>query len=349
MKRLTACIILLVVCASLLAACSLGAEETTEPRPRASNPTARPVAIEAGASIDGRLLFVQDGNLYLHQGDRTRQITKDGTTRDPVWSPDGQRIAFVRREESYSDIYLLNANGGLPTQITFNRGQSNPRSQEFMHEVVWATSPTWTPDSSAVVFLSQVAPPSADPLAEYPLSIYRYRLSLVGQRQPTNDDLLVRAENADFQRPAWAPDDSLLAFVRVPRENAPKQIMTFDPANEAVQPYPGIPDNAYDPAWSPDSRWLAFAAQIGGRTDIWALPHPALGGSAVRLTNTGAARSPTWSPDGTRIAYTQVGDAGTDLYVLSVQIKDGALTGGEPKALTSNGQIDASSGLSWGR
>ncbi len=348
MKRLTASIIRLVIVAPLVVACSIGSSPVEEQAPRAQSPTARPVAMETGVTIDGRLLFVQDGNLYLHQGNQTRQITKDGTTRDPAWSPDGRRIAFVRREESYSDIYLLDANGGLPTQVTFNRGRSTPRSQEFMHEVVWAMAPTWTPDASAIVFLSQVAPPSAEPLAEYPLSIYRYRLSLIGRREPTNDDLLVRAENADFQRPAWAPDDSLLAFVRVPRDNAPKQIMLFDPANAAVQPYPGIPDHAYDPAWSPDSRWLAFAAQIGGRTDIWALPHPSIGGSPVRLTTVGTARSPTWSPDGSQLAYAKVGDAGTDLYVIALKTTNGALSAGEPTALTSNGQIDANSRLSWG-
>ncbi len=349
MKRLTAWIVLVVLFVPLLAACSSGSSQVGEPSPRAQTPTARPVALEAGVSISGRLLFVQDGNLYLYQGSQARQITQDGTTRDPVWSPDGGRIAFVRREESYSDIYLLNASGGLPTQVTFNRGRSTPRSQEFMHEVVWATSPTWTSDGSALVFLSQVAPPSSEPLTEYPLSIYRYPVSLIGTRQPSNDDLLVQAENADFQRPAWAPDDSLLAFVRVPRENAPKQILIFDPSNHAVQPYPGIPDNAYDPAWSPDSRWLAFAAQVGGRTDIWAIPHPSIGGTAVRLTNTGAARSPTWSPDGSQIAYAQVGDAGTDLYVVGLTTTNAALTPGEPSPLTSDGQIDATSGLSWGK
>ncbi|PLS82553.1 MAG: hypothetical protein CYG59_03730 [Chloroflexi bacterium] len=348
MNRLFVRIVWMLLIGSALVACSFGStpDPTTQLPP---TPTARPVSIQSGVPIKGRLLFVQDGNLYLYQGTDTRQITKDGTTRDPAWSPEGSRIAFVRREESYSDIYVLNANGGLPTQVTFNGGQATPRSQEFMHQVVWASAPTWTPDGSELVFLSQVAPPSTEPLTEYPLAIYRYPLRLVGQRQPTNDDLLVQAENADLHRPDWAPDNSLLAFARVPRDGGPQQIRLFDPETAAEQPYPGIPDNAYDPAWSPDGRWLAFAARVESNTDIWVIPHPSIGGSAVRLTNLGVARAPAWSPDGTQLAFVHVGDAGTDLYVLPITQANGTISGGQATPLTNNGHLDANSGLSWGQ
>ncbi|HEX6290491.1 MAG TPA: DPP IV N-terminal domain-containing protein [Herpetosiphonaceae bacterium] len=348
MKRIVGRLIGLLLIGPLIAACSLGSEPAESSQPQ-SRPTARPVAMQADASIDGRLLFVQDGNLYLHQGQTTRQMTRDGTTRDPAWSPDGRRIAYVRRDESFSDIYLLDVSGGLPTQITFNRGQSQPWTQEFMHEVVWAAAPTWTPDGKQIVFLSQVAPPTVSPPAEYPLSIYQYPISLIGTRQPTNDDLLLRADESDFQRSTWASDESALAYTRVPRGAEPKQIMLYDPNTGESSAYPGIPDNAYDPAWSPDARWLAFAAIVDGKTDIWAIPHLSLGGSAVRLTAAGSARAPAWSPDGKQLAYVQLGDEGADVYVLTLKDASGTLSPGESRALTHNGQIDANSGLSWGK
>jgi TolB protein len=346
MKRIFGRIIALFLIGPLLAACSLGSEPAKQNETQ-SKPTARPVVIQSGATVNGRLLFVQDGNLYLHQSQTTRQMTADGITRDPAWSPDGRRIAVVRREESFSDIYLLDANGGLPTQVTFNRGQSEPWTQSFMHEVVWATSPTWTPDSAYLVFLSQVAPPTDSPPAEFPLSIYRYQLNLLGRRQPTNDDLLLRSGEADLQRPAWAPDDSALAYVRVPRGADPKQIMLYDFNTDDSSAYPGIPDNSYDPAWSSDARWLAFAAVVEGKTDIWAIPHPSIGGAAVRLTNTGTARAPAWSPDGKQLGYIEVGRSGADVYVMALQNTEGSLAPGKAEALTNTGQIDANSGLSW--
>lgn len=332
----------------VLVACSLTDEPLQSGVPSATA-SARPVAIQNGMAINGRLLFVQDGNLYLYQGQSTRQITNDRTTRSPVWAPDGSRIAYVRREESFSDIYLLDARGGVPTQVTFNKGASDPWTQAFMHEVVWATEPSWTRDGEALVFLSQIAPPAADPPSEYPLSIYRYALELVGQRQPTNDDLLVQEDGNDLQRPVWSPDDTALAYVRVPRDGSAKQIILYDPNTGVSQPYPGIPENTYDPAWSPDGQWLAFAGNIGGRTDIWVIPNPARGGSAIRLTNTGTARAPAWSPDGSQLAYIEVAPKSTDVLVMTLQRSGEAISAGPSTALTSNGHIDANSGLSWAR
>lgn len=350
MKIETTRLLRLALLTALLAGCVLDADRATPSAPPVT-PTARPVTVRV--NLAGRLLFVQDGNLYLHSGTRTEQITRDGMTRDPAWAPDGTHLAFVRRETSYSDLYLLNAAGGLPTQVTFNRGRAEPWTQRFMHEVVWALQPDWSPDGRELVFVSQVRPPTGPddqpPLYEFPLSLYRYPLRLIGQRQPTNDDLLLQAAEADLQQPAWSPDGAWIAFVRVPRGEGRSEIQLLDPATGEIQPYAGIPAGAYDPAWSPDGRWLAFAAALDGHTDVWAIPAPGLGSTPVRLTQLGQARAPAWSPDGTQLAVVHIGANGSDLYVVPLERTNGTLRAGEAVALTSNGHIDASSGLAWGR
>lgn len=355
MSKLFRHLAVLLLLGSLIVACSFD-DETATPTPAASAAagrpaaaSARPAAVQTGATVRGRLLFIQNGNLYLYQQLTAQQLTDDGATRDPRWSPDGRRIAYVRRAESHSDLYLLDARGGLPTQITFNGSQAQPRSATFIHQVVWAAQPSWSPDSTELVFLSQVAPPSAAPLFEYPLSIYRYDLQLVGQREPTNTDLLVRSEIADLQRPVWSPDGTTLAYVQVPRNGESKRVMLFDLETGQSQPFPGVPDNTYDPAWSPDGRWLAFAANVNGQTDVWAVPSPSIGGSALRLTSSGNTRAPAWSPDGTQMAYVQVSTDGSNVYLLNLTENGSALSPGAAEALTTSGQIDASSGLSWSR
>lgn len=333
----------------LLAACSLDSQPAARAPQPARSAAPRPVDTKAEVPIDGRLLFVQQGNLYLQQGTTTRQITADGATSNPQWAPDGNCIAYVRRDESYADIYMLGAAGGVPTQVTFNGSQLQPRSQDFVHSVVWAAEPAWTPDGSQLVFLSQIAPPQYQPLLEYPLSIYRYDLDLVGKRQPTNDDLLVQIDNADLQRPSVSADGQTLAFVMVPRDGTPKQIMVYNIESGDSGPFPGMPANSYDPVWSPDGNWLAFVANVEGRTDLWVAPSPERGGTPVRLTNGGSARSPAWSPDGTKLAYIELGDTGNNVVVMTLGGDGETIAAGNAEPLTRNGLVDAAAGLSWGR
>jgi len=65
------------------------------------------------------------------------------------------------------------------------------------------------------------------------------------------------------------------------------------------------PSGAYDPAWSPDGRQIAFEADWAGPrgySELYLIP--ASGGEAVQLTNeVDAALAPAWSPDGAQIAY----------------------------------------------
>jgi TolB protein len=88
---------------------------------------------------------------------------------------------------------------------------------------------------------------------------------------------------------------------------------------------------------------------VDGQTDIWATPAPQNGGSPVRLTTDGDARAPAWSPDGSQLAYVKVDATGADLFVMPLGREGGSISGGEPARLTTEGQIDANSGLSWGK
>ncbi len=63
---------------------------------------------------------------------------------DPVWSPDGKRIAFSsdRKGDAVSfDIYVMDADGGNPQKLVNNRG--------------WDSSPSWSPHGKRIAFTSE--------------------------------------------------------------------------------------------------------------------------------------------------------------------------------------------------
>ena len=123
--------------------------------------------------------------------------------------------------------------------------------------------------------------------------------------------------------------------------------MLLDLETNVSQQFPGTPDGAYDPSWSPDGSKLAFAVSQDGATDILMVNGPGGGGSPQRVTKTGRARNPVWSPDGQAIAYLNVGETSTDLYLVTLVQGESGLQATEPIAVTQDAEIDATSAMSW--
>lgn len=91
---------------------------------------------------------------------------------------------------------------------------------------------------------------------------------------------------------------------------------------------PAVSTGPLDPAWSPDSRYLAYAA----RGDIWKIPVE--GGEAIALTKGPAYYSePAFSPDGSRIAFTMDIDGNLELGMVD-------FAGGEVRRLTNDPDLD---------
>jgi len=109
---------------------------------------------EARYSPDRRYrLFVRDAKqspqvfVMLPEDERYgdvswRQLTKlTGVSYDPVWSPDGSRVAFVSQENGTDDIWVINADGSNPRNLTRNEWE-------------WEKHPSWSPTSTRIVFWS---------------------------------------------------------------------------------------------------------------------------------------------------------------------------------------------------
>ena len=102
-----------------------------------------------------------------------------------------------------------------------------------------------------------------------------------------------------------------------------------------------------NPSWSPDGKLLAVETTSPSGRDI-ALIAARTGHERVQLTQGGDSFAPEFSPNGDQIAYLHRDGLDIDVRVMTLDIDDtGKITLVSDKAVTSDGEVDGESGVSW--
>lgn len=231
-----------------------------------------------------------------------------GSKFSPQYSPDGKYIAYaldIDGSESYH-IILYDPNTDSHTDLTPNSA--------YAHQPNFA----FAPDGKTLAILS-------DEQGQFAL----YLLSI----QTGEKRLLL-----DVQRPIWdvkwSPNGKWIA-VEVEMEASDRGIFLVEVESDALR----LPNggkwhqlqglNAQQPAWSPDSMFLAFSAESGEWFDI-GLYEVASGNVEWLTQSTGDDTSPSWSIDGERISWVHAEGGANSLMVWkrSVPVKRYQLSAG---------------------
>lgn len=218
-------------------------------------------------------------DLYLTFVDskETQRLTMGGS--NPVWSPDGRKLAFISNRSGSRQIWLLSDGFGEAEQLTTMRwGVSNPK---------------WSPDGKKLLFISAVGE------EDTPESLRKEMEK--GEREK----LLKEQQNKPYVV------DSLRFKMNgvglLPKRTG--QLFVLDLATKEVKQLTSGDYPINSPIWSPCSQHIAFVSnRLEDRdmqpsiSDLYVIP--ANGGEMVKLTaSNGSTRSPIWSLDGQHLIY----------------------------------------------
>jgi TolB protein len=218
------------------------------------------------------------------EGRSVTQLTAD-PAQDimPVFSPDGQRIAFASDRSGSWDIYVMSIAGGQPLQVT----------SDASHEL----HATWSPDGSMLAY-SRLSTQTGR------WELWVADMNNAGVRKFIGYGLF----------PEWSPNPAVpkISFQRArERDSRLFSIWTIDFIDgegvNATEVASSANAALINPTWSPDASHIVFAATVDSAddgtsdmpeiADLWMIEHD--GSNRVNLTDGRfACLMPTWGADG---------------------------------------------------
>ncbi|WP_428629344.1 amidohydrolase family protein [Sphingopyxis sp.] len=271
----------------------------------------------------------------LQDGEVSTAASGAGGAVRPTPSPDGKRLAFVRREGTQSKLYIKELASGTEKKVYDALDQD---VQETWAVTGVYPNMAWTPDSRDIVFwaggkLRRVSGGGGEARI-VPFSINDDRV-IVDATHPTVE---VAPDSFTTQMPRWAevsPDGRSIVFETLGK-------LYIKPASGgAARRLTAAKDNALEawPSWSRDGKSVVFVRWTDiGMGEI----HVAgSGGGASRKVTTvpGHYAEPRFSPDGKTIAFERRGSGGLTSTRWSEDpgVYRIAATGGTAERISSEG------------
>ncbi len=249
-------------------------------------------------SPDGQKLVLTDTDrpggpmgLYListYGANRTRITNRENSPQyhdsNPKFSPDGNRIAFLRSwSHSSADVYLVDLRSGQEMALTRDRGR--------------LTNLDWSPDGQKIYFVSN---------------------RMINQRiwsldLPTGALRMIKGLPIDIEDFTLSADGKTIAYVQAMIDTI-VEIRPLSPPS-SIPPCVINSSRADDsPRLSPDGKKLVFVSNRSGFHELWLSNADCTENAQLTHFSGHGVGSPRWSPDGKAIVFDRSTDRQTDIY-----------------------------------
>lgn len=229
--------------------------------------------------------------LHRETGAMTRLIHTDTDADFPVFSPDGNQIAFGIEEGETSNIWLVNADGSALRQLTSSEGKRN------IH-------PFWSADGKRILFNSN---------RENTDGFALYSMNADGSNQTLLSD---PDEMRTFA--SWSPDGTKILFVKWWNDwnNRDVFVMNRDGSNEINLSKNADAKDGW-PTWFPDGKRVVFASDREGHYQIYSAD---VDGNGVRklIDSPHSDVRAFVSPDGQWISFDRGVGTSRDIYTYQI-------------------------------
>jgi Tol biopolymer transport system component len=218
-------------------------------------------------------------------------------------SPDEKRLAVskVSGTPENRDIWTIDLERKTSARLTFNPGVD--------------ILPLWSHDGTRILFTSP---------RTGAIGLYQKNADTSG-----SEELVLTLDEASNGMD-WSRDGHIAYYTQA--QATGRDIWILPPGGgRKPEPYAQSPSNEDHPAFSPDSRWIAYSSDESGREEVYVQSFPANGGKVLVSRNGGT--QPLWRGDGRELFF--IAPDGT-MTAASIDASHGLQTS-EPHALFPTG------------
>ncbi|MFZ2987287.1 S41 family peptidase [Ideonella sp.] len=245
-------------------------------------PVQQPLWLRSSAiSPDGsQIVFGYQGNLYrvATAGGAAQMLVANGAhSREPVWSPDGQTIAYASDAHGNFDVFLVSASGGPSRRLTANSTAETPIG--------------FTPDGKEVLFSAQRMDARSSLAFPSPAMSELYKVGIDGNRRPVqvmSSPALAGQLDAKGQRLLY---EDWKGYENDWRKHhvspVARDVWLYDAKTGQHRQLTGFGGEDRNPVWSPDEQSVYYLSEKSGSFNVWKMPLNAQGqadGAAVQVT-----------------------------------------------------------------